>query len=99
MAAMDNAREHGARVVTVCNTPGSQATRIAHGTVYLRCGPEVAVASTKTFLGSIAALYLLACHLASRRGFLNETQLASALGDLQRLPQLIGEALKTDDVV
>jgi glucosamine--fructose-6-phosphate aminotransferase (isomerizing) len=99
LAAMHNAREHGATVIAVCNTPGSQATRIAHGTVYLRCGPEVAVASTKTFLGSLAALYLLACHLGSRRGFLDDAALASALGDLQRVPQLIGEALKTEDDV
>src|SRR6185436_10125436 len=70
-----------------------------HGTVYLHCGPEVAVASTKTFLGSIVALYLLACHLGSKRGFLSQEQLASALTDLQRVPQLVGDALKTESAV
>ena len=99
LAAMHDARRAGAKVVAVCNTPGSQATRIAHGTVYLRCGPEVAVASTKTFLGSIAALYLLACHLGHKRGVLDDRRLGSLLADLSRLPQLIGEALKTEDDV
>ncbi|MPZ50684.1 MAG: glutamine--fructose-6-phosphate transaminase (isomerizing) [Dehalococcoidia bacterium] len=96
LEAMHEAKRRGARVVAICNTPGSQATRIGDGTVFLRCGPEVAVASTKTFLGSITALYLLACYLGEKRGFLTGRRLGQALDDLARLPQLIGEALKSD---
>jgi glucosamine--fructose-6-phosphate aminotransferase (isomerizing) len=96
LAAMHEAKEHGALVLAVCNTPGSQATRVADGTVFMRCGPEVAVASTKTFIGSLTALYMLACHLGFRRGALSEVQLGSALSDLARMPQLIGRALKTE---
>ena len=77
LAAMHEARQHGAKVVAVCNTPGSQATRVADGTVFMRCGPEIAVASTKTFLGSLTALYLLACHLGERRGFLDARRSAT----------------------
>jgi glucosamine--fructose-6-phosphate aminotransferase (isomerizing) len=99
LAAMHEAKRRGAKVVAVCNTPGSQATRVADGTVYIRCGPEVAVASTKTFVGSIAALYLLACHLGHKRGVLNDVQLGDALADLSRAPQLIGEALKTEAAI
>jgi glucosamine--fructose-6-phosphate aminotransferase (isomerizing) len=96
LAAMHEARERGARVIAVCNTPGSQATRVAHGTVFTRCGPEIAVASTKTFVGSLAALYLLACHLGARRGVLTPAELASRLGELARMPQLIGRAIRTE---
>ncbi len=99
LAAMHEARRRGVKVVAVCNTPGSQATRAGNGTVYMHCGPEVAVASTKTFLGSLTALYLLACHLGRARGFLSNEGLASALQDLARMPQLIGEALKTEPEV
>jgi glucosamine--fructose-6-phosphate aminotransferase (isomerizing) len=95
LAAMHEAQRHGAKVVVVCNTPGSQATRIADGSVYMRCGPEISVASTKTFLGSLTALYLLACHLGHRRGFLSDEKLDGALRDLSRMPQLVGAALKT----
>ena len=97
LAAMHEARQHGARVVAVCNTPGSQATRISDGTVFMRCGPEVAVASTKTYVGSIVALYLLACHLGQQRGYLQPEALATALDDLARMPQLVGQALKLDE--
>jgi len=96
LAAMYEARRRGAKVVAICNTPGSQATRLAHGTVFTRCGPEVAVASTKTYLGSQAALYLLACRLGESRGVLAGEDLAGALEALARLPGLIGAALKTE---
>jgi glucosamine--fructose-6-phosphate aminotransferase (isomerizing) len=97
LAAMHEARQRGARVIAVCNTPGSQATRISDGTVFMRCGPEVAVASTKTYVGSIVALYLLACHLGQQRGYLQPEALATALDDLARMPQLVGQALKLDE--
>jgi glucosamine--fructose-6-phosphate aminotransferase (isomerizing) len=96
LASMHEAKRLGARVVAVCNTPGSQATRAGDGTVYMRCGPEIAVCSTKTYLGALTALYLLACHIGSRRGFLDDARLGTALDDLARMPQLVGEALKTD---
>lgn len=99
LGAMLEAKRRGAHVVTVCNTPGSQATRLAHGTVYMHCGPEVAVASTKTYLGSLTALYLLACYLGHQRGFLGGDHLLVALSDLARAPQIIGEALKTEPAV
>jgi glucosamine--fructose-6-phosphate aminotransferase (isomerizing) len=96
LAAMHEAKRRGAKVVAVCNTPGSQATRAGHGTVFMRCGPEVAVASTKTFLGSLTALYLLACHIGAGRGFLDSEGLGAALDDLARMPLIVGEALKAD---
>jgi glutamine---fructose-6-phosphate transaminase (isomerizing) len=97
LAAMHEAKRRGARLITVCNTPGSQATRLAEGTVFMRCGPEISVASTKTFLGSLTALYLLACHLGQQRGYLSEQKLADALNDIACMPQIVGEALKTNE--
>jgi glucosamine--fructose-6-phosphate aminotransferase (isomerizing) len=99
LAAMHEAKRRGAKLVTVCNTAGSQATRLAHGTVYMHCGPEVAVASTKTYLGSLTALYLLACYIGRKRGFLDNDHLLAALSDLARAPQIVGEALKTESAV
>jgi glucosamine--fructose-6-phosphate aminotransferase (isomerizing) len=99
LAAMHEAKRRGAKLVTICNTPGSQATRIADGTVFMRCGPEIAVASTKTFLGSMTALYLLACYVAEKRGILTGERLRAALDDLARMPHLVGEALKSEPAV
>jgi len=96
LAAMHAAKQRGAKVVAVCNTPGSQATRVADGTVFMRCGPEVAVASTKTFVGSLTALYLLACELGRRRGGLDAGGLSSSIRDLIHVPLLVGQAIKAE---
>src|SRR3972149_6018428 len=59
LAAMEEAKRKGAAQVTICNVVGSQATRVADGVVYTRCGLEIGVCSTKTFTASVSALYLL----------------------------------------
>ena len=91
LSAMEEASRKGARVITVCNAEGSGATRMAEGCVYLRCGPEIGVASTKTFTCSLEALYILAAYVGKRRGYLPQEDLGDVLGDLARLPDLLGE--------
>jgi glucosamine--fructose-6-phosphate aminotransferase (isomerizing) len=90
LAAMDEARCQGALQITVCNVVGSQATRIADGVVYTRCGLEVGVCSTKTFTAAIVALYLLACYLAQERGVVEGDGMRELLDPLARLPSLVG---------
>ena len=99
LAAMDEARRAGCPQITVCNTPGAQATRIADGTVYLRAGPEISVASTKCFTSSIVALHGIALHLGRLTG-----RLDAALGGEQvraalHLPAAVGEALDLEPQV
>ncbi len=96
LEAMHEAKRLGALQVTVCNTPGAQSTRVADGTVYTRCGPEIAVASTKTLTASIAALYLLACHVAAARGIASETCMAELLEPLAHAPSLLGSVLQRE---
>ncbi len=90
LSAMEEARSKGARLITVCNAEESGAARMAEGCVYLRCGPEIGVASTKTFTCSLEALYILAAYVGRRRGYLSQEALADALRDLARLPDLLG---------
>jgi glutamine---fructose-6-phosphate transaminase (isomerizing) len=94
LAAMEAAREKWCPQVVVCNVVGSQATRIADGLVYTRCGPEIGVASTKTYLAAICGLYLLACYLGQERGLIDRERMGGLLGPLARLPYLAGEVTK-----
>jgi glucosamine--fructose-6-phosphate aminotransferase (isomerizing) len=96
LAAMDEARRQGALLITVCNVVGSQATRVADGVVYTRCGLEVGVCSTKTFTAAIVALYLLACYLAQERQAVGEDGLRALLDPLARLPSLVGRVTQRD---
>ena len=83
--------------LTICNVPGSEATRIAEHVIHLRCGPEIGVASTKTFTASLAALYLLACRIGRARGRLSEAELADRLDALLTAPSLTERGLSAGD--
>ena len=93
LAAMASAREKGARLITVCNVEGSQATRLAEATLYMRSGPEIGVASTKTFVASLAVLSLLSMYLGRIRGTLDHEKSKRLVNDLARLPHLLGSVL------
>ena len=93
LAAMGSVREKGARLVTICNVEGSQATRLAEGTLYMKCGQEIGVASTKTFVASMSVLSLMAIHLGQVRGTIDPGRAREIVGELARLPHLLGEVL------
>jgi glucosamine--fructose-6-phosphate aminotransferase (isomerizing) len=90
LAAMEAAKERGARLLSICNVLGSQATRISEGVVYTHAGPEIGVASTKAFTTQLVAFYLLALYLRQARGMGIDDGL---LRDLAHLPQAIDEAV------
>jgi glucosamine--fructose-6-phosphate aminotransferase (isomerizing) len=96
LAAMEEAQGKGAPQITICNVVGSQATRMADGVVYTRCGLEIGVCSTKTFTASVTALYLLACYLGQVRGVIDRERMRGLLEPLARLPYLAGEITKRE---
>ena len=53
------ARDNGAEVISIINRPNSVLADMSHQVIYLNCGPEIAVAATKTFLSQLAIFYLL----------------------------------------
>ena len=94
LEAMHQAQVGGARLLAICNVDGSQATRMAEATILMHAGPEVGVASSKTFINALVCLHLLAVHLGTVRGSLDPTAVAEQVGALARLPALLGEALE-----
>ena len=96
LAAMEQAKRKGCPQIAITNMPGSQATRMADGTVATRCGLEIGVCSTKTYTASITAMYLLACYLAQERGVADRERMAGYFEPLARLPNLAGEVLKLE---
>ncbi|MCW2999003.1 MAG: glmS, partial [Solirubrobacterales bacterium] len=98
LAAMNLAKERGARVLAITNIMGSQATRDADGVLYTRAGLEVSVAATKTFTCQVAVLYLLALRLAELRGALPKEELIRLVAEVKRLPHHLDDMLKTLDL-
>src|SRR6185295_3027573 len=89
LAAAREAKEKGARVVSIVNVVGSTLARESDGVLYTHCGPEIGVASTKAFTAQLTALYLLALHLARVRNVMNVADEKAWLDRLVRLPTLV----------
>ncbi len=99
LAAMDEARRAGCLQITLCNTPGAQTTRVADGTILLRVGPEIAVASTKTMLASMLLLHGLALRLGRLRGTLDRTLEVQQIQAALHLPSAISKALESAPLI
>jgi glutamine---fructose-6-phosphate transaminase (isomerizing) len=93
LAAVEAAQDFGGRVLAVTNTQGSLITREADAVLLTRAGPEICVASTKTFLAQVAALDLLALELARTRDTVPERELLKLGRDLRRAPEKVEETL------
>ena len=96
LAAAREAKQKGARVVSIVNVVGSTLARESDGVLYTHCGPEIGVASTKAFTGQLTALYLMALHLARVRNVMKEADGKAWLDRLVRLPVLVESVLRRE---
>ncbi len=98
LAALREAKEHGALALGIVNVVGSTIAREADAGVYLHCGPEIGVASTKAFTSQLAVLTLLAIYLGRRRS-LDHDQAQRLLQSLTEMPARIKNVLCLSDQI
>ncbi|HVF05199.1 MAG TPA: glutamine--fructose-6-phosphate transaminase (isomerizing) [Frankiaceae bacterium] len=99
LEAVRHARSQRAWVLAVTNTIGSTIARESDAALYTRCGPEVAVASTKAVIAQIASMYLVGLYLAQLRGTRDPDEVRAHIADLAEIPDLIAETLTRMDPV
>jgi glucosamine--fructose-6-phosphate aminotransferase (isomerizing) len=99
LEAVRHAKEQKAKVLAICNTNGSQIPRECDAVLYTRAGPEIGVASTKTFLAQIAANYLLGLALAQARGTKYPDEVERDYRELEAMPDLVARVLATIEPV
>jgi glutamine---fructose-6-phosphate transaminase (isomerizing) len=99
LAALHEAKDHGSRVVAICNVVGSSLAREADGVVYTRAGIEIGVASTKAFTAQLAAITLLALKLGLARGFVDRALVRQTVKGLEELPDLLTVALQQSNAI
>ncbi|HUZ13866.1 MAG TPA: SIS domain-containing protein [Caulobacteraceae bacterium] len=87
LAAAQAARSAGARVVALVNDAASPLAELAHAVVPLLAGPELAVAATKSFIVSLAAIAKLVAAWGDDRAL---------LAGLDGLPELLERAWTLD---
>lgn len=92
LKAMKKLHDLGCRVLAITNVVGSNASRIAHQTIYTKAGPEISVASTKSFLAQIMLLYWLAISYSQ----VDARRLASLLMELRQLPSKVQQVLDNE---
>lgn len=99
LAAMEEARQKGAMVWSIVNAIGSQAMRLADGTISMQVGPEIGVASTKAFTAPLVDLFLLAVFLADQKGILSEGTKRELIRQISSVPDLVGTCLEREEAV
>ncbi|BBY54926.1 glutamine--fructose-6-phosphate transaminase (isomerizing) [Mycobacterium koreense] len=99
LEAVRHAKEQKAKVLAVCNTNGSQIPRECDAVLYTRAGPEIGVASTKTFLAQVTANYLVGLALAQARGTKYPDEVAREYHELEAMPDLVAQVLDGIDSV
>lgn len=99
LEAVRHAKAQKAKVLAVCNTNGSQIPREADAVLYTRAGPEIGVASTKTFLAQIAANYLVGLALAQARGTKYPDEVEREYRQLEAMPDQVARVLAGTDPV
>jgi glutamine---fructose-6-phosphate transaminase (isomerizing) len=96
IAAMQLAREQGARTLAITNLMGTQITREVDAVLYTRAGLEVGVAASKTFTAQVALLSLIALKLAQIRKSLPKDEIEFILEELYDLPEKMEQFLDGD---
>ncbi len=92
LAVIKEMKSRGVPVVGIVNVVGSSIARLVDAGIYSHVGPEIAVASTKAFLGQVADLALLMIFLARSRQMAPETA-KKLLRELSRIPNKIEKIL------
>ncbi|MAT69263.1 MAG: glutamine--fructose-6-phosphate transaminase (isomerizing) [Planctomycetaceae bacterium] len=97
LAAMRELQRKGHMALSICNVVGSTIAREADGGIYLHAGAEIGVASTKAYTSQCVVMALLALYFGRLHHLSYEAGLR-VINDLQSLPDLVEQALTTNNV-
>ncbi|MCC8174312.1 MAG: glutamine--fructose-6-phosphate transaminase (isomerizing) [Odoribacter sp.] len=99
LAAIELAKEAGAFVYGICNVVGSSIPRNTHSGSYTHVGPEIGVASTKTFTAQVMVLSLIALILGKEKKTLSEERFQTLVKEIGSIPDKIEYILKSNDYI
>jgi glucosamine--fructose-6-phosphate aminotransferase (isomerizing) len=96
LGAVKAARACGAPVLGITNVAGSALSREATGVFYTHAGPEIGVASSKTFTATVTACYMIALALGRLRGYLSNIDGWKLIDGLLEVPDIMQRTLGLD---
>ena len=99
LAALEEATRQGiAGSLVICNVPESSLVRESDLSFMTHCGPEVGVASTKTFVSAMTGLLLLALVLSRRHGFDSGFE-SHVVRQIRTLPAVLESVLAMEEAI
>ena len=99
IAAMRNGKKNGAKTVSICNTIESSLSRESGSTINIHAGPEISVASTKTFTSSLSALYILSVYLAKLKGVIADDEAERLINEIAAVLGKIEDVMKLEEEI
>ncbi len=86
----------GVEIASICNVVRSPLAKMTGKGIFLKAGPEKAVASTKAYTSQLIILHLLATLFGSRRG-ISRIETAHHAALIQSVPDIVKKCLETTD--
>ncbi|MDC0531459.1 glutamine--fructose-6-phosphate transaminase (isomerizing) [Alphaproteobacteria bacterium] len=96
LMALRYAKELGLKTIAIVNVEGSTIDREVDYSLNTKVGPEIGVASTKSFTSQLVVLYLIAIALSKR---FNNLKLENYLSYLNKLPRAVAKMLELEDQI
>jgi glucosamine--fructose-6-phosphate aminotransferase (isomerizing) len=94
LAALREMKEKGVLSLGITNVVGSTQARETDAGIYVRSGPEIAVASTKAFIGQLTVLVILTVYLGRQRD-MSLVMGKRIISELAKVPELARKILKS----
>jgi len=98
LAAMRELREKGAKILGICNVQGSTLAREVDSCLFLRSGPEIGVAASKTLTSQLIVLSLLTLRFARMRQ-MSQQEGIRFIDALTKLPAQVKQVLEGSDQI
>ncbi|SDY08017.1 glutamine--fructose-6-phosphate transaminase (isomerizing) [Citreimonas salinaria] len=99
LAALRHCTGRADSILSVVNVESSSIARESDLALPIHAGTEIGVASTKAFTCQLNVLLLLALRAAEARGKMSNSEVATLLDELRRLPGVFNAALGRDDII
>ena len=93
LAAIRKAKEAGALTVGICNVVGSTIARETDCGIYTHAGPEIGVASTKSFTSQLAVFLLMALQFR-KKNYLSNIEADKISRDMADISTYVKEVLQ-----
>ena len=94
LAALREAKQRGATVLSIVNVVGSSIANESDNVLYTWAGPEISVATTKAYSTQLAMIYLIALYIAGQTGKISKEAFSSLLTKISALPEQVASILK-----